>query len=131
MIAENVRKVFEDNLWFVSTCGDGPHVVPVGFKCVTEDGKFAIGALLLETTLENIKANGQVAIAAANPLTAEAYQIKGTAELVTEGPVYEHYARLAEDTYHGEHPAKCVVMITPEKLIVASPNGDNKKELPF
>jgi len=60
MIAENVRKVFEDNLWFVSTCGDGPHVVPVGFKCVTEDGKFAIGALLLETTLENIKANGQL-----------------------------------------------------------------------
>ena len=51
MIAENVRKVFEDNLWFVSTCGDGPHVVPVGFKCVTEDGRFAIGALLLETTL--------------------------------------------------------------------------------
>lgn len=131
MIAENVRKVFEDNLWFVSTCGDGPHVVPVGFKCVTEDGKFAIGALLLETTLENIKANGQAAIAAANPLTAEAYQIKGTAELVTEGPVYEHYAKLAEDTYHGEHPAKCAVIVTPEKLIVASPNGDNKKELPL
>ena len=131
MIAENVRKVFEDNLWFVSTCGDGPHVVPVGFKCVTEDGKFAIGALLLETTLENIKANGQIAIAAANPLTAEAYQIKGTAELVTEGPVYEHYAKLAEDTYHGEHSARCAVIVTPEKLIVASPNGDNKKELPL
>ena len=52
MIAENVRKVFEDNLWFVSTCGDGPHVVPVGFKCVTEDDKFAIGALLLEVATE-------------------------------------------------------------------------------
>ena len=131
MIAENVRKVFEDNLWFVSTCGDGPHVVPVGFKCVTEDGKFAIGALLLETTLENIKANGQVAIAAANPLTAEAYQVKGSAELVTEGPVFDHYSKLAEDTYRGQHPAKCVVIVTPEKLIVASPNGNNKMELPF
>ena len=72
MIPENVRKVFTDNLWFLSTCGDGPNVVPVGFKCVTDDGKFAVGALLLETTLENIKANGGVAIAAANPLTAEA-----------------------------------------------------------
>ena len=129
MIAENVRKVFEDNLWFVSTCGDGPHVVPVGFKCVTEDGRFAIGALLLETTLENIRANGKVAIAAANPLTAEAYQIKGSAELVTEGPVYEHYAKLSEDTYHGRHPAKCAVIVTPEKLIVASPNDQNKREL--
>ena len=131
MIPENVKKVFEENLWFVSTWGDGPNVVPVGFKYVTEDDKFAIGALLLETTLENIRANGQVAIAVANPLTAEAYQVKGTAELVTEGPVFNHYARLAEDTYHGMCPVKCAVIITPEQLIVASPNGDNKKELPL
>ena len=131
MIPENVRKIFEENLWFVSTWGGEPHVVPVGFKCVTEDDRFAIGALLLETTLKNIRANGQVAIAAANPLTAEAYQVKGTAELVTEGPVFDHYAGLAEDTYHGACPAKCAVIVTPERLIVASPNGDNKKELPL
>ena len=131
MIPENVRKVFTDNLWFLATCGDGPNVVPVGFKRVTDDGKFAVGALLLETTLENIKANGKVAIAAANPLTAEAYQVKGAAELVTEGPLYEHYANLAEETYRGARPAKCVVIVTPEKLIVATPNDDNKRELPL
>ena len=131
MIPENVRKVFTDNLWFLATCGDGPNVVPVGFKRVTDDGKFAVGALLLETTLENIKANGRVAIAVANPLTAEAYQVKGTAELVTEGPIYEHYANLAEETYRGERPVKCAVIVTPEKLIVASPDGNNKKELPL
>ena len=131
MIPENVRKVFTDNMWFLATCGDGPNVVPVGFKRVTDDGKFAVGALLLETTLENIKANGKVAIAAANPLTAEAYQVKGAAELVTEGPLYEHYANLAEETYHGARPAKCAVIVTPEKLIVASPNNDNKRELPL
>ena len=131
MIAESVKKVFEENLWFLSTCGDEPNVVPVGFKCVTEDGKFAIGAILLETTLENIKLNGKIAIAAANPLTAEAYQVKGTAELVTEGPVYDHYAKLAKDTFHGVCPAKCAVIVTPEKLIVSRPNGENKKELPL
>ena len=131
MIAEYVKKVFEENLWFLSTCGDEPNVVPVGFKCVTEDGKFAIGAILLETTLENIKRNGKIAIAAANPTTAEAYQIKGTAELVTEGPVYEHYVKLSEDTFHGAYPTKCAVIVTPEKLIVASPNAQNKQELPL
>lgn len=131
MIPENVRKVFADNLWFLATCGDEPNVVPVGFKRVTDDGKFAVGALLLETTLENIKANGKVAIAAANPLTAEAYQVKGTAELVTEGSIYEHYAKLAEETYRGERPAKCAVIVTPEKLIVASPNNDNGREIPL
>jgi len=85
----------------------------------------------LETTLENIKANGKVAIAAANPLTAEAYQVKGTAELVTAGTVYEHYANLAEETYHGAHPVKCAVIVTPEKLIVASPDDQNKREIPL
>lgn len=131
MNAKNVRKVFEENLWFLSTCGeDGPNVVPVGFKCVTEDGRLAIGAVLLETTLENIRANGRIAVAAADPLTAEAYQVKGRAELVTEGAVYAHYARLAEATFHGARPARCAVIVTPEKLIVASPNGENRKELP-
>ena len=101
MIADNVKKVFEENLWFLATSGDEPDVVPVGFKRIAEDGTFVIGALLLETTLENIKSNGRIAIASANPLTAEAYQVKGTAELVTEGAAYEHYAKLAEDTFHG------------------------------
>mgnify|MGYP002623825408 CR=1 FL=1 len=128
MIADNVRKVFEENLWFVATCAEEPNVVPVGFKCVMEDGRLAIGAILLETTLENIRKNGRIAIAAANPTTAEAYQIKGRAELVTEGPTWEHYARLAEDTFKGACPLRCVVMVTPGRLIVASPNGDNRKE---
>ena len=31
------------------------------------------------------------------------------------------------ETYRGERPAKCAVIVTPEKLIVDSPDGDNKK----
>ena len=131
MKPESVRKVFEEHLWFVSTFGDEPNVVPVGFKCVTDDGKFAIGAILLETTLENIKQTGKIAIAAADPLTAEAYQIKGTAEFVTEGAVYEHYAKLAEDTFKGTYPLKYALIVTPEKLITATPNQHNKEEIPI
>lgn len=128
---DNVKKVFRENPWYVATCGDAPNVVPVGFKCILEDGRLAIGAILLETTLDNIRHGSKIAIAAANPLTAEAYQIKGTAELATEGPAYEHYAKLAEDTYHGDHPIKCAIIVTPEKLIVASPNAHNREEIPL
>lgn len=127
MISENVRRVFEESPWFLATCGAEPNVVPVGFKCITEDGKFAVGAVLLETTLENVKANGKIAIAAC--VGAEAYQVKGSAELVTDGPVYDYFAKLADDTFKGAFPAKCALIVTPEELIVASPNGDNKKEL--
>ena len=90
MIAENVKKVFEENPWFLATCGEEPNVVPVGFKCITADGKFAVGAVLLETTLENLKANGKIAIAVCSA-AAESYQVKGKAELVTEGPVFEFF----------------------------------------
>ena len=131
MNADSIRRVFKENLWFVATCGNGPNVVPVGFKRVLEDGRLAIGAMLLETTLENIRQNGQVAIAAANPLTAEAYQIKGTAKLVTEGPVFEQYAKLAEDTFKGAFPAKGALVITVEKVIVATPGPQNKDQLPL
>lgn len=128
MLAENVKKVFEENPWFLATYSDEPNVVPVGFKCITEDGKFAIGAVLLETTLENLKVNGKIAIAACSA-AAESYQVKGTAELVTEGPVFAFFQKLADDTFKGAFPAKCAVVVTPEKLIVASPNGQNKQEL--
>lgn len=128
MIAENVKKVFEANPWFLATCGNEPNVVPVGFKCITEDGKFAVGAVLLETTLENIRANGKIAIAVCGE-GAESYQVKGTAELATEGPVFEYFKKLADDTFKGAFPAKCAVVVTPEKLIVASPNSRNKQEL--
>ena len=67
MISADVKKVFEENPWFLATCGDEPNGVPVGVKCITEDGKFAVGAVLLDTTLENLKKNPKIAIAAANP----------------------------------------------------------------
>lgn len=127
MITEEVRALLEENLWFLATCSDEPNVVPVGFKCVTEDNKLAVGALLLETTLENIKKNNKIAISAANPATAESYQIKGTAEIITRGKIFKHYVRLAEEIWHGAMQLKCVVLITPAQLIVATPGKDNKK----
>ncbi|MBR1752370.1 MAG: pyridoxamine 5'-phosphate oxidase family protein [Ruminococcus sp.] len=129
MFPDNVKKVFEENLWFIATSGDEPNVVPVGFKRVCEDGRLAIGAVLLETTLENIRANGKAAVACANPLTGEAYQIKGTAELACEGEAYEHYKKLTEETFKGAMQLKCAVIITPERLINASPNEHNKEEI--
>ncbi|MBQ9383313.1 MAG: pyridoxamine 5'-phosphate oxidase family protein [Ruminiclostridium sp.] len=131
---ENVKKVLNENLWYIATCNDEgsePNVVPVGFKRVCDDVKLAIGAVLLETTLENIKANGRVAVACANPVTGEAYQIKGTAELVYEGDAYKHYRKLTEDTFKGAPELKCAVIITPERLINASPNERNKEEIPL
>lgn len=114
MMNEQVKKAYEDNVWFIATCGeDGPHAVPVGFKCVTEDGKLAFAVCALNKTVENIQANGQVAIAV--NAGAENYEIKGTVDFVTEGVVYEAFANMSEQAFKGAAPVKCAAIVTPVK----------------
>ena len=93
MLNESVIKVLKNSMWDLATCANGePNVVPVAFKDVTEDGKLVVGDVFLETTLNNIKANdGKIAISVYDAQSLEGYQIKGTAEYVTEGDVVDTF----------------------------------------
>ncbi len=131
MFNENVTKVLESSMWDLATCANGePNVVPVAFKMVTENGKLAIGDVFLETTLNNIKANdGKIAISVYDAKTLEGYQIKGTAEYVTEGEVVNTFKKMVEDMFNGAATAKGALLVTPEKVIVTTPGAENKKVL--
>ena len=126
---ENVVKLLKSQIWQLATYGDEPNIAPVGFKDVTEDGKLVVGAVFLEATLKNIKANGKIAVGVADASTPEAYQIKGTAEYITSGPVVDTFKALAENLFKGAATAKGALLITPEKVIVNTPGADNNKEL--
>lgn len=126
---ENVSKLLKEQLWWLGTNSAEPNVVPVAFKDVTEDGKLVIGDVFLETTLSNIKANGKIAVSVCNGQTMEGYQIKGTAEYITEGPVVDTFKKLVSDMFNGAATAKGALIITPEKVIVTTPGPDNKKVL--
>ena len=59
MLNENVVKLLKASMWDLATCENGePNVVPVAFKDVTEDGKLVVGDVFMETTLNNVRANG-------------------------------------------------------------------------
>ncbi len=128
---ENVTAVLKSSMWDLATCADGePNVVPVAFKDVTEDGKLVVGDVFLETTLNNLKAdNGQIAISAYDAKTLEGYQIKGTAEYVTEGTVVDTFKAMVEKMFNGAATAKGALIITPKKVIVTTPGAENKKVL--
>lgn len=126
---ENVTKLLKEQMWYLATYSDTPNAVPVAFKDVTPDGKLIVGDVFLETTLNNIKANGKIAVSACNATTMEGYQIKGTAEYVTEGAVVDTFKKLVSDMFKGAATAKGALIITPEKVIVTTPGADNKKEL--
>ncbi len=128
---ESVLKLLKAGMWDLATCADGePNVVPVAFKDVTEDGKLVVGDVFLETTLNNIKAsNGKIAISVYDPQNLEGYQIKGTAEYVTEGAVVDTFKAVVEKMFNGAATAKGALIIVPEKVIVTTPGADNKKVL--
>ncbi len=131
MLNESVKKVLESSMWDLATCADGnPNVVPVAFKTVLEDGTLAIGDVFLETTLNNVKANdGKIAISVYDAKTLEGYQIKGTAQYVTEGEIVDTFKGMVEKMFNGAATAKGALLVTPEKVIVTTPGAENKKEL--
>ncbi|MGN1140861.1 MAG: pyridoxamine 5'-phosphate oxidase family protein [Oliverpabstia sp.] len=131
MMNENVVKLLKSNMWDLATCQNGePNVVPVAFKDVTDDGKLVVGDVFLETTLNNIKANdGKIAISVYDSQNLEGYQIKGSAEYVTEGAVVDTFKAMVEKMFNGAATAKGALIIIPEKVIVTTPGSENKKEL--
>lgn len=131
MLNESVIKVLKNGMWDLATCADEePNVVPVAFKDVTEDGKLVVGDVFLETTLKNIQANGgKIAISAYDAQSLEGYQIKGTAEYVTEGEVVDTFKAMVEKMFNGAATAKGALVITVSKVIITTPGADNKKEI--
>lgn len=130
MMNENVKAILSESMWYLATSdGKVPNVVPMAFKNVTEDGKLIIADVFMDTTLKNIAANGQIAIAASNAATLEGYQIKGTAQHITEGPVVDSDKAMVEGATKGALKAKGAVVVTPEKVIVATPGPNCKTEL--
>lgn len=127
---ENVKNLLKASMWDLATCSsEGPNVVPVAFKDVTDDDKLVVGDVFLETTLKNIQENGQIAISVYDAQNLQGYQIKSHAAYVTEGAIVENFKAMVEKMFNGAATAKGALVITPEKVIVTTPGSDNKKEL--
>ena len=126
---ENVVKLLKEQMWYLGTYSDEPNAIPVAFKDVTEDGKLVVGDVFLNATLKNIEANGKIAVSACDPQTMEGYQIKGTAEHITEGEIVDTFKKLVSDMFNGAVTAKGALVITPEKVIVTTPGAHNGDEL--
>ena len=131
MLNEAVVKLLKSSMWDLAACADGePNVVPVAFKDVTPEGTLVVGGVFLDTTLKNLSANGgRIAVSVCDAQKLEGYQIKGTARYVTEGEVVETFKAMVEKMFRGAATARGALVITPEKVIVATPGADNKKEL--
>lgn len=118
MLDQKAKELFqEQKTWFIATCGDDLNVVPVGLTAVLDDGKLALGDTDMVNTVANIKANGKVAVAACAADPLRGYQVKGSAEYVTDGPLVEACQKMADAAFGGKVKIKGVILVTPEQCI--------------
>jgi predicted pyridoxine 5'-phosphate oxidase superfamily flavin-nucleotide-binding protein len=126
-MTEKIRNLFEQvpiaSLSTATTDGI-PNSVPVGAKKVIDNETLLISNQFFNKTLENIKANPNVAVTFWEG--KEGYQIKGTTTIETEGPRFEETAAWIKEK---GHTCKGVLIIKIEEIFGVSPGPGAGRKL--
>jgi hypothetical protein len=92
VIPDAVKQFLSGKVGWVATASkDGmPNVSIKGSLRVLDEGHLVFADLFSIKTRKNLEENPKVAVMVADVATREGYILKGTAELLTEGPAYDH-----------------------------------------
>jgi predicted pyridoxine 5'-phosphate oxidase superfamily flavin-nucleotide-binding protein len=112
-IAPQVREFVDRQpiLALATSAPDGtPNVAPMFWKVWFDTDTLLILDNYMRTSSANILATGTASVAAWDSASGMAYQLKGTAHYVTEGPYYQAGAAQMAAKKPGEHPKGVVVL---------------------
>ena len=116
--------------WVATATREGvPNVTPKGTVRVLDDQHVIFADLFSLKTRQNLEQNPQVAVTVVDPATAKGYQLKGRAELISSGPLYEDMAAKLKQSSALLPPIKCVVKITVEAIYDQSVGPDAGKQI--
>ena len=120
------------NVWVATVDADGmPNVSIKGSGALLDDEHLYFADMFSRKTRENLALNGRVAVGIYDPETKVALQVKGDAELIDSGPVFDNVnERLAtlSQTVHLP-PMKYVVRISVESVWDMGPGPDAGKQI--
>jgi uncharacterized protein len=122
-----LARVDEAAICFVASHdGTTPNVIPAGFKWIHE-GRIVIADLFFGKTRANLASNPRVAVAIATPQPKRGLQLKGTAEVFTEGPVFAWVeGKLSEQGVHIPLHAAVRIEIDDVYELEPGPNAGRK-----
>lgn len=111
-----IKAMFEKQLAVVATASkDGtPNVGPKGSVLVIDDETLAYSEGTGGKTLRNLQENPKVSVMVVDRQKPGGYQVKGTAELLTSGDLFERMARKLEERKRPR--PKCVAKIRVEEI---------------
>ena len=93
-IPQNVQEFIKGKMAWVSTASpEGiPNATPKGSLKLLDDQHVVFADLFSRKTRENLQRNPQVAVTVVDEKNHSGYQLKGKAELLTSGPLYDRMA---------------------------------------
>jgi predicted pyridoxine 5'-phosphate oxidase superfamily flavin-nucleotide-binding protein len=116
--------------WVATASRDGePNVTPKGTLKLMDENHVLFGDLFSLKTRKNLLENNKVAVTVVDAATAEGYHIKGTAEVVTSGPLFEDTSRETKQSAAGLPPLHHVVTITVESVYDQSVGPEAGKQI--
>ena len=116
--------------WVATASSDGmPNTTPKGSVKIIDDEHIAFADLFSKKTRENLRANPKVAVTVADMTTYKGYQIKGSAELLESGPLFEKMAEELKKAPKKLPSLQYVVQITVETVYDQSVGPEAGKQI--
>ena len=116
--------------WVATASHEGePNVTPKGTLKLMDEHHVLFADLFSLKTRKNLLENNKVAVTVVDAATAKGYQLKGTAEVVTSGPLFESTSKQLAESPQGLPPLHHVVKITVESVFDQSVGPDAGKQI--
>ena len=129
-ISQEIQEFIKGKMAWVSTASrDGiPNATPKGSVRVIDDEHLVFADLFSRKTRENLKANPKAAVTVIDEKSHKGYQLKGTGELLTAGPLFDQMAEQLKKA-PGMPPLSYVVKITVDSIYDQSVRPDAGKRI--
>jgi len=130
-IPKHVQDFFTGKMGWVATASrDGvPNVTPKGTVKVLDDQHLVFADLFSLKTRQNLGENSNVAITVIDPASHQGYQVKGKAELLSSGPLYEQMVAALKKASAALPSPKYVVKIEVESVYDQSVGANAGKQI--
>ncbi len=130
-IPEYVQAFLPGKLAWVATASrDGvPNVTPKGSLKLLDEHHVIFADLFSLKTRKNLLENKKVAVTIVDAATGKGYQLKGTAEVIDSGPLFEDVSKKLKESPKRLPPLRHVVKITVEAVFDQSVGADAGKQI--
>lgn len=116
--------------WVATASRDGlPNVTPKGTLKLLDDQHVVFADLFSLKTRKNLEENTKVAVTVVDTTTLKGYQLKGTAEVLSSGPLVDKTSEELKASPKAMPPVRYVVKITVESVFDQSVGPEAGKQI--